>query len=91
MGVCVVPFKQNVKYKTWISGYSAKVDTDNQVPVLSTSAGLTAPMLARCRGKMSENLSKPTWWGLGNGVNNSLRNAHLLNADVRRVKQKLGD
>ena len=49
--VCVVPFKQNVKYKTWISGYSAKVDTDNQVPVLSTSAVLTAPMLARCRGK----------------------------------------
>jgi len=39
--ICLVSFRQNVKYETWISGYSDKVDTRDQVPVLSTSAGFT--------------------------------------------------
>jgi len=30
-----------VKYKTWLSGYSASVDAHNQVPVLSSQADLT--------------------------------------------------
>ena len=29
-------FRYNLKYKTWISGYSTSVDTHNQVPELST-------------------------------------------------------
>ena len=40
--ICLVPFRHSVKHKTWISGYTEQVDTHNQVPVLSTSAGLTA-------------------------------------------------
>ena len=35
----------NIKYKTWISVYSTKVDTHNQVPVLYTMAGLTVLLL----------------------------------------------
>jgi len=32
----LVLFRHSVKYKTWIGGYSVKVDTHNQVPVVST-------------------------------------------------------
>jgi len=39
--ICLVPFRHNVMYETWISGYSAFVDTHDEVPVLSTLAGLT--------------------------------------------------
>ena len=34
--ICLVPFRHNVKYKTWISGYFAQVDTHSQFPVLYT-------------------------------------------------------
>jgi len=34
--ICLIPFGHNVKYKTWISGYSASVNTHNEVPVLFT-------------------------------------------------------
>ena len=39
--ICLVPFRHNVMYEIWISGYSAFVDTHDEVPVLSTLAGLT--------------------------------------------------
>jgi len=35
-GFCVVPIRHNARYKTWINGYSSRVHTHNQVPVLSS-------------------------------------------------------
>jgi len=53
-------FRHNVKYKTWISGYSARVDTHDQVSMLSTEVGLTVSptsVIEKCSTPVSFG-----WW-----------------------------
>jgi len=59
--ICQIPFRHNVKYTTWIGGCCAKVDTHNQVPVLSTQAGLTVVLIQQLLQPFNGLFSRTTW------------------------------